>query len=100
MQVVEAPLWEAGAFEHLVERSADESYAKTTTLAPEVFGFASMISSRQRRKIFVAVVLWALVRMPGPFILNALAKNLELAPDELHFLAGQLPPDMVAGSTS
>jgi transcriptional regulator with XRE-family HTH domain len=38
-------------------------------------------------------------RRPGPFILNALAKNLELDPDELHFLAGQVPPDMVAGST-
>jgi len=38
-------------------------------------------------------------RRPGPFILNSLAKNLELDLDELHLLAGQVPPDMVAGST-
>lgn len=38
-------------------------------------------------------------RRPGPFILNALANNLELDPDELHLLAGQVPPDIVAGST-
>jgi transcriptional regulator with XRE-family HTH domain len=34
-------------------------------------------------------------RRPGTFILNALAEQLKLNADELHLIAGQLPPDVV-----
>jgi transcriptional regulator with XRE-family HTH domain len=36
-------------------------------------------------------------RRPGSYILNALAKKLNLDPDRLHWLAGQVPPDVVQG---
>jgi len=37
-------------------------------------------------------------RRPGDFILKALAANLDLNADDLHLLAGQLPPDMITGN--
>jgi transcriptional regulator with XRE-family HTH domain len=36
-------------------------------------------------------------RRPGTYILNALAARLGLDADRLHFLAGQVPPDLVEG---
>jgi transcriptional regulator with XRE-family HTH domain len=36
-------------------------------------------------------------RRPGTHILNALAGRLGLDADRLHFLAGQVPPDLVEG---
>jgi transcriptional regulator with XRE-family HTH domain len=38
-------------------------------------------------------------RRPGSHILNALAEQLDLDPDRLHWLAGQVPPDLVGGAT-
>jgi transcriptional regulator with XRE-family HTH domain len=36
-------------------------------------------------------------RRPGVYILNQLARSLGLDPDQLHWLAGQVPPDVVEG---
>lgn len=36
-------------------------------------------------------------RRPGTHILNALAARLGLDADRLHFLAGQVPPDLIEG---
>jgi transcriptional regulator with XRE-family HTH domain len=37
-------------------------------------------------------------RSPAGFILNALAEQLKLDSDYLHFMAGQVPPDLAGGS--
>jgi transcriptional regulator with XRE-family HTH domain len=36
-------------------------------------------------------------RRPGPVLLAALAEQLNLNADELHLLAGQVPPDLLEG---
>ncbi len=36
-------------------------------------------------------------RRPGSFILGVIARHLKLDPDRLHWLAGQVPPDVVEG---
>jgi transcriptional regulator with XRE-family HTH domain len=36
-------------------------------------------------------------RRPGAHILNALARKLKLDPDRLHWLAGQVPPEVMDG---
>jgi transcriptional regulator with XRE-family HTH domain len=39
-------------------------------------------------------------RRPGSHILNVLAARLNLDPDDLHFLAGQVPPEVVEGKAT
>lgn len=39
-------------------------------------------------------------RRPGTYILNSLARRLDLEPDRLHFLAGQVPPDFMEGDVN
>ncbi|HUY96346.1 MAG TPA: helix-turn-helix transcriptional regulator [Verrucomicrobiae bacterium] len=39
-------------------------------------------------------------REPSAYVLDQLARELDLNPDSLHFLVGQVPPDIVRGDAS